>query len=206
MKTTEYSSSPFGSIFESINDMVCYLLISIQKLTLVLRKFNRSCHSPREELIKYMPQFSPVDHEFMSRALNLACEAADLGEVPVGAVLVRQDTVIGEGFNAPVSSHDATSHAEIRAIRDAGQRSQNYRIPGSTLYVTLEPCTLCFGACIHARIERIVYAAKEPRAGVLGSQIRLQDMDFYNHRIVVEEGLCAEESARLLRRFFQLRR
>lgn len=136
----------------------------------------------------------------------LANAASALGEVPVGAVLVRDGQCIGRGFNAPISSHDPTHHAEIAAIRDAGRQQHNYRLPGSTLYVTLEPCTQCFGALMHARVERIVFAATEPRAGVLGSQLALHEMPFYNHRITVAGGLLADASSALLKAFFQSRR
>jgi len=146
------------------------------------------------------------DLGWMQEALALARQAAALGEVPVGAVVVRDGVCLGRGYNAPIASQDPTHHAEIAAIRDACAQAGNYRIPGATLFVTLEPCTQCFGALIHARIARVVFAASEPRAGVLGSQLCLHQAEFYNHQIVVESGLLAEESAGLLRRFFQLRR
>jgi tRNA(adenine34) deaminase len=151
-------------------------------------------------------EFSEDDLRWMSRALVLAEQAASLDEVPVGAVLVRDGAIIGEGWNAPISTHDTSHHAEIAAIRHACLHVQNYRLPNSTLYVTLEPCTMCFGALIHARIARVVFATKESRAGVLESQLQLPDASFYNHRLEVHGGLCADESAALLQQFFQARR
>jgi len=151
-------------------------------------------------------KFSEGDCCFMRRALELAEHAALLNEVPVGAVLVRDGEIIGEGWNAPISNHDASHHAEIAAIRHACRNVQNYRLPNTALYVTLEPCTMCFGALIHARIERVVFAAKEPRAGVLESQLQLPEASFYNHQLVVQGGLYADESAVLLKNFFKARR
>ena len=147
-----------------------------------------------------------TDADFMRRALELAEEAARVGEVPVGAVLVRDGEIIGQGYNAPVSSSDPSAHAEIVALRDAARRVGNYRLPGSVLYVTLEPCTMCVGAMVHARVEKLVFAAREPRAGVVCSQASDLDRPFYNHNVCWEEGLLAEESARLLQAFFRQRR
>lgn len=146
------------------------------------------------------------DENWMRHALNLAAVAAEQGEVPVGAVLVREGQIMGEGFNAPIGSCDPSGHAEIRALRDAALRVGNYRLPGSTLYVTLEPCTMCVGAMIHARVSRLVFGAREPRAGAVVSQLRLLDLDHYNHHTDWEEGVLAEESATLLRAFFRVRR
>lgn len=146
------------------------------------------------------------DADFMRRALELASEAAGVGEVPVGAVVVRDGEIIGQGYNAPVSSSDPSAHAEIVALRDAARRVGNYRLPGSVLYVTLEPCTMCIGAIVHARVERLVFAAREPRAGVVCSQGSDLDRPFYNHRVRWEEGLLAGESAALLQEFFRRRR
>jgi tRNA(adenine34) deaminase len=148
----------------------------------------------------------PDDEYWMRQALALAEQASRAGEVPVGAVLVRDNALLGVGTNGPVASRDATAHAEIRALRDAGERADNYRLPGTTLYVTLEPCTMCFGALIHARVERLVYGAAEPRAGVCESRLRLPDEDFYNHRIQVNGEVLADEAADLLRSFFARRR
>ena len=139
-------------------------------------------------------------------ALELARQGAEAGEVPVGAVLVRDDQVLGEGFNQPIIAHDPTAHAEVVALRAAADAEQNYRLPGSTLYVTLEPCTMCFGALVHARVARLVYAASEPRAGVCVSQLQLPQVDFYNHKLLVEGGLMQEESAAMLKAFFAARR
>lgn len=146
------------------------------------------------------------DEDWMRRALALAEQAAEAGEVPVGAVLVRDDVVLGEGYNQPILAHDPTSHAEVMALRDAARTEQNYRLPGSTLYVTLEPCTMCFGALVHARVSRLVFAASEPRAGVCVSQLQLPEVSFYNHKVLVEGGLLAEESTALLKGFFARRR
>ncbi|MED5388183.1 MAG: tRNA adenosine(34) deaminase TadA [Pseudomonadota bacterium] len=146
------------------------------------------------------------DEIWMQRALALAKQAASAGEVPVGAVLVRDGRVLGEGYNQPITGHDPTAHAEVVALRAAAQEQQNYRLPGSTLYVTLEPCTMCFGALIHARVARLVYAASEPRAGVCVSQLQLPQVSFYNHKLVVEGGVMGMESAALLKAFFAARR
>lgn len=146
------------------------------------------------------------DLDFMARALELANRAAECGEVPVGAVVVQEGAIIGEGYNQPISSSDPTAHAEIVALRDAADRAGNYRLPGSTLYVTLEPCTMCVGAIVHARVARLVFAAREPRAGVVVSQGSDLDRDFYNHRVSWDEGPLAEESALLLKNFFKERR
>ena len=142
----------------------------------------------------------------MRHALALASEAEAAGEVPVGAVLVADGVAIGEGFNRPIGSHDPTAHAEVVALRDAAQRLGNYRLPGATLYVTLEPCTMCAGALIHARIERLVFAASDPRTGVAGSVCNIFAAGHHNHRVVVEGGLMAAQSAEMLKAFFRLRR
>jgi tRNA(adenine34) deaminase len=160
-----------------------------------------------ENLEPALELFTAQDHIWMTAALNLAKRAADLGEVPVGAVLVHDGQIIGEGFNQPITQHDPTAHAEICALRDACQRLQNYRLPlDVTLYVTLEPCTQCVGAMIHGRVARVVYAAEEPRAGSLVSARQLLDNGFYNHRFSFMGGLMAEESAALLKSFFKARR
>ena len=142
----------------------------------------------------------------MRRALELADRASESGEVPVGAVLVRDGDILGEGWNQVISSSDPTAHAECVALRAAAERASNYRLPGSTLYVTLEPCTMCVGALVHARVERLVFAAREPRAGVVCSQGSQLDQDFLNHRVVWQEGVLAEESASRLQSFFRDRR
>lgn len=142
----------------------------------------------------------------MQAALALARQGAELGEVPVGAVLVQDGEIIGRGFNCPISRHDPSAHAEMVAIRAAAESVQNYRLPGSTLYVTLEPCSMCAGLIVHARIARVVFAASEPRAGMAVSQGRFFEQGFLNHRVMVEGGLLAEESGALLKAFFKARR
>jgi len=146
------------------------------------------------------------DLRFMRRALALAQEAERQGEVPVGAVVVFEGEIVGEGFNAPISEHDPTAHAEIRALRAAARRLGNYRLPGTTLYVTLEPCVMCAGAMIHARIQRLVYGARDPRTGAAGSVFHIADSEQHNHRLAITGGVLAEESAELLQSFFRARR
>ena len=151
--------------------------------------------------------WSVEDVKWMHEALNLAKQGAEHGEVPVGAILVHNQQIIGQGFNEPIGRHDATAHAEIIALRDACRRLNNYRLPlQTTLYVTLEPCTMCIGALIHARVDRLIYAASEPRAGMVGSQMYLAAESFYNHRIQVHKGLCREHSSQMLKAFFRQRR
>lgn len=142
----------------------------------------------------------------MQRAIDLATQAADAGEVPVGAVLVSDDRVIGEGHNQPITTSDTTAHAEIIALRQANAVEKNYRLPGSTLYVTLEPCSMCAGALIHARVGRVVIAAKEPRAGAAGSVLDILNHEAFNHQCQVEFGLHREQSATLLKMFFKQKR
>jgi tRNA(adenine34) deaminase len=142
----------------------------------------------------------------MRRALALADRAANEGEVPVGAVVVRDGQLLGEGWNQMIGASDPTAHAEVVALRDAAAHVGNYRLPGTTLYVTLEPCTLCIGAMIHARVERLVFGAREPRAGVVCSTGSLLDEARYNHRVEWEEGVLAEQSSERLRAFFKARR
>jgi tRNA(adenine34) deaminase len=149
---------------------------------------------------------APDDESFMRRALELADLAAAAGEVPVGAVLVRDGQIIGEGWNQVISAADPTAHAECVALRAAATTEKNYRLPGTTLYVTLEPCTMCVGALVHARVQRLVFATREPRAGVIVSQASSLDADYYNHRVHWDEGVLAEESASRLRDFFRERR
>jgi len=146
------------------------------------------------------------DNKWMEKALELAGKAEAAGEVPVGAVLVKDNQLIAEGWNQPISSHDSTSHAEIMAIRSAGQKLQNYRLVGTTMYVTLEPCTMCVGAMIHARIAKVVYAASEPRTGALGGAFNLLQANQHNHVFTVESGVLAEESKLMLQDFFKARR
>jgi len=144
--------------------------------------------------------------EFMLQALDLAREAESAGEVPVGAVVVRDGHVLGRGFNTSISSHDPTAHAEVNALRDAARRLGNYRLTGSTLYVTLEPCCMCAGAIVHSRIEHVVYAADDPRTGAVNSQFALLSGEVLNHRCSWESGLHGEASSTLLKAFFSRRR
>nr|WP_300309631.1 tRNA adenosine(34) deaminase TadA [Halomonas sp.] len=147
------------------------------------------------------------DEFYMHRALELAHQAADAGEVPVGAVVVNADgEIIGRGFNAPVANHDPSAHAEVQALRDAGARIGNYRLEGCTLYVTLEPCLMCTGAIIHARVRRVVYGAAEPRSGMVESKANLFAQPWYFHRVEVEGGVLATQASRLLKTFFAMRR
>ena len=149
---------------------------------------------------------TPADIDFMRLALAEARRAAERGEVPVGAVLVQDGKVVGRGFNQPITSHDPSAHAEMVAIRQAATALQNYRLPGTTLYVTLEPCTMCSGLLIHSRIARLVYGASEPRAGAVASRSQVLDQPWMNHRIQVEGGVLAEECGALLSAFFRGRR
>ena len=148
----------------------------------------------------------PADIDFMRLALAEAQLAADLGEVPVGAVLVHQGQVIGKGFNQPISSNDPSAHAEMVALRQAALAQGNYRLPGTTLYVTLEPCTMCAGLLIHSRVSRLVFGASEPRAGAVVSRAQVLDQTWMNQRIEVEGGVLAEECGEVLRAFFKGRR
>lgn len=143
---------------------------------------------------------------FMREALALARESADAGEVPVGAVVVRDGQVIGCGRNQPISSHDPTAHAEVQALRDAAARVGNYRLPGATLYVTLEPCLMCVGALMYARMATVVYGALEPKAGAMESTQRAHEHPALNHRVTVVSGVLAAESRDLLQTFFASRR
>ncbi len=147
-----------------------------------------------------------VDFDWMKEALILARRAESMGEVPVGALLVIDGERVGEGSNCPISHCDPTAHAEIQALRQAGQARGNYRLPGATLYVTLEPCVMCVGAIIHARVERLVFAAYEPRAGAVVSQLQLLEKQHFNHQLDWVGGVLQEESSLLLRQFFRQRR
>lgn len=147
-----------------------------------------------------------MDADYMNMALELARQAAALGEVPVGAVVVRDDEVIGRGFNRPIGGHDPSAHAEIAALRDAGQQVGNYRLPGATLYVTLEPCTMCIGAMFHARIARVVFGARDPKTGAAGSVLDLFAESRLNHHASVEGGVLATECGAVLSSFFAARR
>ena len=142
----------------------------------------------------------------MREALGLAREGAAAGEVPVGAVIVREGEVIGRGRNGPIGAHDPTAHAEILALRDAAIRVSNYRLPGCTLYVTLEPCVMCVGAFMHARIDRVVYGTTEPKAGAMESTQRAHEHPALNHRITVVSGVLAADCRELLQTFFREQR
>ena len=146
------------------------------------------------------------DAYWMEKALELAHKAEAAGEVPVGAVLVKDNQLIAEGWNKPISSFDATSHAEIMAMRAAGKKLNNYRLIGTTMYVTLEPCSMCVGAMIHARVSKVVYGAAEPRTGALGGAFNLLQANQHNHIFTVESGVLEEESKALLQNFFRSRR
>ena len=150
--------------------------------------------------------FTETDNILMERAIHLAREAQSVGEVPVGALIFFEGEIIGEGWNRPILDHDPTAHAEITALRAAGRTLQNYRLVGATLYVTLEPCVMCMGAISHARIQRIVYGAPDPKRGAAGSALQLADADFLNHRIEVLGGLLEETCSALLLDFFRARR
>lgn len=147
-----------------------------------------------------------TDEQFMQHALELARRAQQQGEVPVGAVLVLENEIIGEGHNQLIQLHDPSAHAEIQALRKAGERMSNYRLPGSTLYVTIEPCSMCAGAMVHARIGRLVYGASEPKAGVAISRERFFERDFLNHRVVIEGGVLAGQCSELISDFFRKKR
>jgi tRNA(adenine34) deaminase len=142
----------------------------------------------------------------METALDLARQAESNAEVPVGAIVVKDNKIIGEGFNQSISCHDPSAHAEIIAMREAGKKLKNYRLVDTTLYVTLEPCAMCAMAMIHARIKRVVFATKEPRTGAAGSLYQLLQHQSHNHQVEIVEGILAEQSAELLKRFFKARR
>ncbi|MBP9714540.1 MAG: tRNA adenosine(34) deaminase TadA [Sterolibacterium sp.] len=147
------------------------------------------------------------DYNLMQEALNLAREAAAYGEVPVGALVVNpQGVIVGRGFNQPIARHDPTAHAEIMALRDAAARLGNYRLPGHTLVVTLEPCVMCAGAMMHARIARVVYGARDPKTGACGSVVDLFAENRLNHHAEVVGGVCADACGALLSAFFAARR
>ena len=149
---------------------------------------------------------SVEDEHWMEYAANLAAQGEALGEVPVGAVIVANGQLIGEGFNQPITCHDPTAHAEIVALRQASANIRNYRLIDATLYVTLEPCTMCVGALIHARIKRLVFATTEPKAGAVVSKARLLDNEYFNHRIEYVGGIKADQCQQQLSRFFSYRR
>jgi tRNA(adenine34) deaminase len=146
------------------------------------------------------------DDKWMREALLLARRAEAVGEVPVGAVLVKDGALVGSGWNQPIGAHDPTAHAEVMAMRAAAKQIGNYRLTGTTLYVTLEPCAMCAGALVHARVARLVYGAADPKTGAAGSVFDLVRTDKLNHRLEVEGGMLADECGGLLREFFARRR
>jgi len=146
------------------------------------------------------------DAAYMRRALELARHAEEAGEVPVGALVVLNDEIIGEGWNQPIVTHDPTAHAEIVALRAAAVRTKNYRIPEAVLYVTLEPCAMCAGAMVHARMARVVYGAADPKSGAAGSVFNLLESSTLNHRAQITRGMLAQECGEMLRNFFAARR
>jgi len=147
-----------------------------------------------------------TDEHYMRRALELAKQGETLGEVPVGAVIVKDDQIIGEGFNQPISSCDPTAHAEVVALRDAASRIENYRLTDCTLYVTIEPCTMCAGSLIHARIKRLVFGATEPKSGVVGSNDNALLLPHFNHSIETVSGVLSDECSAIMSNFFTARR
>jgi tRNA(adenine34) deaminase len=146
------------------------------------------------------------DEKWMSFALEQARKAEKEGEVPVGAILVKDDLVIAKAHNKPISSNDPTAHAEIQLLRAAGEELKNYRLPGTSLYVTLEPCAMCLGAIMHARIERVVFGAHDPKTGVCGSSENFMEANCFNHKIELSSGVLENESKQLLKNFFNSRR
>jgi tRNA(adenine34) deaminase len=147
-----------------------------------------------------------IDARFMRQALTQAAEARQRGEVPVGAVVVLEGAVIGAGFNQPISAHDPTAHAEIVAMRAAASYLRNYRLTGAVLYVTIEPCQMCVGAMVHARIARVVYGAREPKAGAIESAMHAHEHQSLNHRLDAEGGVLEAECREVMQEFFQSRR
>jgi len=147
-----------------------------------------------------------IDHDFMQLALEQGQLAYDAGEVPVGAIVVQDGKVIGRGYNQPITSLDPSAHAEVVALRDAAKNIGNYRLTGATLYVTVEPCTMCTGLLVHSRIDRLVYGATEPKAGVVESAMCLLDSSFFNHKIATRSGVLAEQASMLMSKFFKMRR
>ena len=147
-----------------------------------------------------------LDRQFMQQALDQAKLAAAAGEVPVGAVLVRDGQVISTGFNQPITNSDPSAHAEMMALRAAASDESNYRLPGTTLYVTLEPCTMCAGAMLHARVDRVVFGATDPKTGAAGSVLNVFSEKQINHQTQVEGGIMSEECGQVLRDFFKERR
>jgi tRNA(adenine34) deaminase len=148
----------------------------------------------------------PSDEEFIREALDQARLGMAAGEVPVGALVVIDGTVVGRAHNAPISLSDPTAHAEVLALREAGRRARNYRLTGATLYATLEPCPMCCGAALHARVSRLVYGVRDPKAGAVESLYRLLEDSRWNHRIAVRGGVLGSECSAVLREFFERKR
>ena len=147
-----------------------------------------------------------VDVTFMHQAIKLAKKGRELNEVPVGAIVTFKGEIVGKGYNQCIHNQDPTAHAEIIAMRAAAKHIGNYRLNECNLYVTLEPCLMCFGACIHARIERLIFATEDPKSGVVINNLNLKEEEFFNHKISVSSGILAQESSELLKKFFQERR
>jgi tRNA(adenine34) deaminase len=152
------------------------------------------------------PVTDTADELWMRAALAQAADAERCGEVPVGAVVVSDGAIIGQGFNQPIGAHDATAHAEIVAIRDAGRRLGNYRLTGATVYVTIEPCQMCVGAMIHARVARVVYGTPEPKAGAIESAMRAHEHPALNHRLAATGGVLEADCRAVMQGFFKSRR
>jgi tRNA(adenine34) deaminase len=159
-----------------------------------------------ENLVSLPATALEIDQRWMRHALSLAMRAEMQGEVPVGAVIVRADEILGEGWNQTISLSDPSAHAEILALRSAGRQAGNYRLPGCTLYVTLEPCCMCAGALIHARMARVVYGAADPKTGAAGGRFQLLGDLRHNHEVEIAAGCLAQECSAQLQTFFQLRR
>ncbi len=147
-----------------------------------------------------------TDKQFMIEAMLLAGTAANNGEVPVGALLVHDGVIVAKGANSPIERHDPTAHAEINALRSAGSKLENYRLPGTTLYVTLEPCVMCMGAIIHARIQRLVFGAYDPKTGAALSCYNIGSDNILNHHLEITGGICEQECSSLLKDFFRKKR
>ena len=146
------------------------------------------------------------EQKWMQVAINLANHASSIDEIPVGAIIVYENKIIGEGWNQPISSNDPTAHAEIMALRDAGKNIGNYRLPDATMYVTLEPCAMCAGAIVHARLAKLVYAVDDPKIGACGSVLNLLQIDEFNHKVEIENGILEDECRTLIQDFFKEKR
>lgn len=153
-----------------------------------------------------LKNFSPQDLHWMQHAITLAQRAETENEVPIGALVVLENQIIGEGWNQSITLGDPTAHAEVIALRNAAQKIGNYRLLNTTLYVTLEPCVMCAGAIMHARIQRLVFGATDPKAGAIKSIFNILEEKQLNHHVLWEEGICAEQCGALLKNFFKIRR